>query len=79
MRHELDMAADMVGNDAGIPVVDLSSANAARELLDAAIQYGFIYIKHTANLALSVEDVDDIFSIVCTRYVAYSNRSNSII
>lgn len=58
------MAIDMQGNDAKIPIVDLSCTTAAAELLDAAVQYGFIYIKHTDNLALSVKDVDNMFALV---------------
>jgi hypothetical protein len=47
-----------------IPVVDLSSPTAAQGLLDAAVTFGFIFVKHTDDLPLKPRDVDDMFSLV---------------
>lgn len=50
--------------DVKIPVVDLTSPNAAKELLDAAVDYGFIFIKHVDELELTGKDVDAMFDTV---------------
>lgn len=47
-----------------IPVVDLTSPNAARELLDAAVTYGFIFVKHTKDVEITTEELDNMFGIV---------------
>ena len=47
-----------------IPVVDLSSTTAPQELLEAAANNGFIFIKYTDAIGLSPKDVDNIFEIV---------------
>ena len=46
-----------------IPVIDLNEPNAAHELLDAACQYGFIFIKHN-DLGLTPAEVDSLFNLV---------------
>ena len=51
-------------SDHHIPVVDLSSSTAAKEIVDAAASNGFIFIKHTNILDLTPQDTDDIFRIV---------------
>lgn len=50
--------------DVKIPVVDLTSPGAAQELLDAAVKYGFIFVKHVDELELTVDDVNAMFDIV---------------
>jgi len=50
--------------DVKIPIVDLTSPNAAKGLLDAAINYGFIFIKHVDELELTAKDVDAMFTTV---------------
>lgn len=50
--------------DSYIPIVDLSSSTAPVELLDAAANNGFIFIKHTGDIGLAPEDVDEVFDIV---------------
>ena len=47
-----------------IPVVDLSSPTAAKDLLHAAVTFGFIFVKRTDDLPLKPQDVDDMFSLV---------------
>jgi len=47
-----------------IPVVDLSSPTAAKDLLDAAVTFGFIFVKHTDDMLLKPQDVNDVFSLV---------------
>lgn len=47
-----------------IPIIGLTSPNAAKELLDAAINYGFIFIKHVDELELTTKDVDAMFATV---------------
>jgi len=47
-----------------IPVVDLSSPTAAEDLLNAAVTLGFIFVKHTDDMSLKPQDVDDMFSLV---------------
>lgn len=59
------MAPAGTQNDAHIPVVDLSSPTAANELLNAACEHGFIFVKHTADVGLAPQDVDEMFDIVC--------------
>jgi len=46
-----------------IPVVDLNSPGAPAELLDAAAQHGFIYVKHE-NIGLEPEQVNTMFELV---------------
>lgn len=53
---------------AKIPVIDISDDNqdqaqVAKELVEAAIEHGFIYIKNTGK-AIPVEDVDAAFELV---------------
>ena len=58
----------MGSNTTNIPIVDLTSPNAAKDLLDAAVAHGFMYIKHNNALALSRQDVNKMFALV-TRYI----------
>lgn len=53
---------------ANIPVIDISDdtqdqAQVAKELVEAAIEHGFIYIKNTGK-DIPVEDVDKAFELV---------------
>lgn len=53
---------------AKIPVIDISNDNqdqarVAKELVEAAIEHGFIYIKNTGK-DIPVEDVDAAFELV---------------
>jgi len=47
-----------------IPVVDLSSPTAAEDVLNAAVTFGFIFVKHTDDMPLKPQDVDDMFFLV---------------
>lgn len=51
------------GDAASIPVVDINAADAAHVVLQAAIDYGFIFVRH-ADLALTPMDVDRLFALV---------------
>lgn len=57
-----------MANTAKIPVVDISDERnqqeVARELVDAAIEHGFVYIKNTGK-DIPVEAIDEAFEIVC--------------
>jgi Isopenicillin N synthase and related dioxygenases len=57
-----------MANTAKIPVVDISDERnqqeVARELVDAAIKHGFVYIKNTGK-DIPVEAIDEAFEIVC--------------
>ena len=50
-----------------IPVVDLTSPDAAKKLLDAATNYGFIFVKHVGELELTTSDVNTMFDTVRPR------------
>jgi len=50
-----------------IPVVDLTSPDAAKKLLDAATNYGFIFVKHVGELELTTSDVNAMFDTVGRR------------
>jgi len=47
-----------------IPIVNLSSPTAAEDLLNAAVTFGFIFVKHTDDMPLKPQDVNDMFSLV---------------
>ncbi len=54
---------------AKIPIIDISAegadeAKVAQELVDAAVEYGFIYIKNTGR-DIPAEQIDHIFDLVC--------------
>ena len=57
------MANGTMANHAAIPVIDLSSQNAASELLDAASTFGFVFVRHE-GLNLAPEQVDRMFQLV---------------
>jgi hypothetical protein len=53
---------------AAIPIIDISAEDAdelevAKALVDAAAEYGFVYIKNTGK-DISVKQVQDAFNIV---------------
>lgn len=52
-----------------IPIIDISESQAdqasiAKRLVDAAAEYGFVYIKNT-GLNISAAQIEQAFSIVC--------------
>lgn len=54
---------------ATLPIIDISGvledqARIAKELVDAAAEYGFVYIKNTGQ-DISVAQVDQAFGTVC--------------
>lgn len=57
------MIARTSEQDVNIPVVDLSSPNAPQELLDAAVTYGFIFVKHTDDTPIRDQDLESVFDI----------------
>jgi isopenicillin N synthase-like dioxygenase len=53
---------------AAIPIIDISAegadeAQVARALVDAAAEFGFVYIKNTGK-AIPVEQIENAFNIV---------------
>lgn len=65
------MARDSYQAKASIPTIDLKAANAATKLLDAAITWGFVFIKHNDISNVSPEDVAELFSLVfITMYIS---------
>jgi len=58
--------------DVNIPIVDLTLSSAAKELLDAAVKYGFVFIKHVDSLGLTRKDADALFVTVscCPNFYA---------
>lgn len=53
---------------ANIPIIDISSAagdeaKVARELVDAAVEHGFIYVKNTGDY-IGLSDIDGAFGLV---------------
>lgn len=65
--------------EVNIPVVDLTSLNAAQELLDAAVKYGFIFVKHTKDVEITTEELGDMFGVVCYVPTSCSLRSQSFL
>lgn len=61
------IARSAEAENVNIPIVDLTSPNAAKELLDAAVKYGFIFVKHVDELELTAKDVDAMFDTVGSR------------
>ena len=53
-----------MSNKTTIPVVNLTSPDAAQKLLHAAVTYGFMYIEHNNALAISPEEVNSLFNLV---------------
>lgn len=51
--------------NANIPIIDLTSDNAASELLDAAASYGFVFVKQNET-DVSSEQVSSVFKLVQT-------------
>lgn len=54
-----------------IPIIDISAegtdqAQVAKELVDAAVEYGFVYIRN-AGRDISTEHIENAFNIVCIR------------
>lgn len=47
----------------GIPVIDVQASNAAVELVKAACDQGFIFVKHK-DFELTPQDVDRMFNLV---------------
>ncbi len=61
---------------ASIPIIDVSGeqgdpASIARELVDAAAEHGFVYIRNTGQ-DLSPAQVEQAFDIVCENSCLYS-------
>lgn len=60
------------GHTSQIPVIDLSGpeAEVAKQLVDAAATYGFVYVKSLGK-DIPVEDIDSIFALVTssTRHI----------
>ena len=53
---------------AGIPIIDINSADTAtigRQLVDAAEEHGFIYIRNLGK-DISPGQIDEAFHLVCT-------------
>lgn len=63
---------------ATLPVIDISAkgadqAQVAKELVDAAIDYGFVYIK---SQDISAEQIDNAFNLVGSRYFGLNKSRN---
>lgn len=59
-----DAATVYHAEQADIPIIDLNAPGAATELLDAAVKYGFIFVRHTDKIALTSHNVDSMFDLV---------------
>ena len=59
------MSPSKVDTNANIPVIDLKGATAPQQLLDAAADNGFIFVKHTEDMGLPPKDVEEMFNLVC--------------
>lgn len=47
----------------GIPIVDLQAPDAPENLLEAACDHGFVFIRHK-DFRLTPQDVDNMFDLV---------------
>ena len=64
--------------NANIPLVDLTSnseSEIARQLVDAAAEHGFVYIRNRGQ-DISVQDVSDVFDLVNPTPHFTSHRSS---
>lgn len=67
LLRSLNKSFDMAPQ-ANIPIIDISDAggdeaHVARQLVDAAVEHGFIYIKNTGQY-IGLSDVDGAFDLV---------------
>lgn len=67
-RVQTDNGCANMAEAAAIPIIDISADGAdelevARALVDAAAEYGFVYIKNTGK-DITAKQVEDAFSIV---------------
>jgi hypothetical protein len=67
---------DTVIPSAQIPVIDISPSNphAATQLLDAATNYGFVFIENNAAAGVPPANVQDMFDLVSTLVLKNRNR-----
>lgn len=58
-----------MAESAGIPVIDIASgrpeAEVARELVDAAVEFGFIYVKSGGMDVKAIERAFELVSLPC--------------
>jgi isopenicillin N synthase-like dioxygenase len=68
------------GKTGQIPVIDLSGSEetVAKELVDAAATYGFVYIKSLGN-DIPVEAIDSIFALVMPLKISYFDRRLTVL
>jgi hypothetical protein len=68
--------ATMSKPSAQIPVIDISPSNphAATQLLDAATNYGFVFIENNAAAGVPPANVQDMFDLVSTLVLKNRNR-----
>lgn len=57
-----------MAGSAAIPIIDISTegadqAQVAKELVDAAVEYGFVYIKN-AGRDITAEQIENAFNVV---------------
>jgi non-heme dioxygenase-like protein len=74
LLSSLNKSFDMAPQ-ANIPIIDISDAggheaHVARQLVDAAVEHGFIYIKNTGQY-IGLSDVDGAFDLVTSLYRRY--------
>jgi isopenicillin N synthase-like dioxygenase len=57
---------------ANIPIIDLSGDQdqVARQLVEAAEEHGFIYIKNS-GVDISPSEIDEAFQLVCNHHFSY--------
>lgn len=72
----------MMASSAEIPVIDVSAtgedaqASVAKELVEAAIQHGFVYIRNKGD-DIPVDAVENAFSLVSMAHLP-PNRSHAV-
>lgn len=60
----------------GIPIIDINAADEAtvgKQLVDAAEEHGFIYIRNLGR-DIPAEQVDEAFALVCSRLLAIAQK-----
>ncbi|KAI2621676.1 2OG-Fe(II) oxygenase superfamily protein [Hypoxylon sp. NC1633] len=70
----MSIQALIMAGTAAIPIIDLSTEDAdqaqlAKELVDAAVEYGFVYVKN-AGQDISIQQIDNAFNVSRTLFAS---------
>ena len=65
----------VIMSNVNIPIIDISGnqEQVAVDLVNAAVEHGFIYIKHTPSLDISPNAVEEAFGIVSLIFLAQAS------